>query len=167
MHLTLSFSFTLSKIRRPNRQTANFRAIEKRILDGIIGEKYDSRIRPSGANFSSAGQGEWKTHLSLFSSFSSQLSLSHLFSSLPSTVLYSFCSLFHLFLLSFFLLFFSSFFCEGFLLNQYEGQWETTDRHMGRNREWEVSQEFHWRRETNTNTLIKRSKGFPSIFFRL
>lgn len=30
--------------------TANFRAIEKRILDSIIGEgRYDSRIRPSGS----------------------------------------------------------------------------------------------------------------------
>ena len=48
-----------------NSQTANFRAIEKRILDGIIGEKYDSRIRPSGANFTATGQGERQFHLSL------------------------------------------------------------------------------------------------------
>jgi len=39
-----------------NRSTANFRAIEKQILDSIIGEgRYDSRIRPSGANSTTTG----------------------------------------------------------------------------------------------------------------
>ncbi|CAG2171628.1 unnamed protein product [Oppiella nova] len=38
--------------------TANFRAIEKRILDSIIGDgRYDSRIRPSGANATSGADG--------------------------------------------------------------------------------------------------------------
>lgn len=38
--------------------SANFRAVEKQILDSIIGEgRYDSRIRPSGAN-STSGQGK-------------------------------------------------------------------------------------------------------------
>lgn len=39
--------------------SANFRAIEKQILDSIIGEgRYDSRIRPSGANSTTVGQGK-------------------------------------------------------------------------------------------------------------
>ena len=36
-----------------HRSSANIRAIEKRILDSIIGDgRYDSRIRPFGANSS-------------------------------------------------------------------------------------------------------------------
>lgn len=45
-----------------HRSSANIRAIEKRILDSIIGDgRYDSRIRPSGVNDTKmgGGVGEW------------------------------------------------------------------------------------------------------------
>ncbi|CAG2117450.1 unnamed protein product [Medioppia subpectinata] len=52
----ISSLLLLTQIRTSGKGASNFRAIEKRILDSIIGDgRYDSRIRPSGAN-ASAGQ---------------------------------------------------------------------------------------------------------------
>ncbi|XP_054155655.1 glutamate-gated chloride channel-like [Oppia nitens] len=46
------------QLRVSGKGTANFRAIEKRILDSIIGDgRYDSRIRPSGVNASQGQDG--------------------------------------------------------------------------------------------------------------
>ncbi|XP_023329477.1 uncharacterized protein LOC111702130, partial [Eurytemora carolleeae] len=43
--------------RQSLRGKENYRQIEKQILDDILGKGYDKRIRPSGRNYTVAGDG--------------------------------------------------------------------------------------------------------------